>query len=39
MMYRIAAFIQCYNLDVMMTESFMNVIGASICFAMLGTKN
>ena len=35
-MYRILAFVQCYNLDVLASESFTNVIGAAICFAMRG---
>lgn len=35
-MNRILAFVHCYNLDVLASEPFMNVIGASICFAMRG---
>jgi hypothetical protein len=35
-MYRVFEFINCYHLDMMMTEPVMNVIGAAICFAMKG---
>jgi hypothetical protein len=35
-MYRIALFVQKYHLDVMASEPFVNLIGASICFAIQG---